>query len=281
LRRSRLQLCTSLLLVAGALSTAHADDAPVDVYKQTVERGSAKFERGDYVGARADFQAAYAIHPDAVLIFNIASTYRREGDRAKAIELYRAFLSRADAADPRRDLARHTIAELEDEIEAARKAERERREAEAIAEAKAAAERKAREEAEAEREAAHEAFADREPARRSGPRTSVIMKWSGGGLIGLGAVSTGLGVLAASDAAYAEDKVETFGEGDAWNAEQQAQYESGQAAARRARIFVGAGATMIVSGIVLYIVGERRAEAETLTIAPTADGASVSWSGRW
>ncbi len=291
MRRSQLLLCTSALLVASAPAvTARADDAPVDVYREAVERGSQRFADGDYPGARADFQAAYAVHADPVLIFNIASTYRREGDRAHAIELYRAFLARAEADDPRRDLARHTIAELGAEIEAERKAARDAREAADLAEAQAkdAARARARGPARLVDDGAQGPGSDEPREARDDPATTgrdagLALRWTGGGLIGLGALSAGMALFAAVEVESAESEVERLAAGRPWDDAQQAAYARGEAAQRRTYLYAGVSAAMITTGAVLYVVGQRRRarEAPAVTVAPRGDGATVSWSGRW
>lgn len=290
------------MLALAPARIARADADRVDAYRDAVARGSARFDDGDYAGARAEFQAAFAIHPDPVLIFNIASTYRREGDRPRAIELYRAFLDRADADDPRRDLARHTIAELQEEIEDERRAQREAREAEALAAARAQAEAQ---EAAKERTRRHgtgggagEGGGDGDgdgggvasdpgvtdaPGAVAPDRAVTWLRWGGGGLVVLGVVASGLAVSAAGDVGDAERDLEALGAGASWGVAQQAAYDRGVAAERRAWLLAGAGVAALATGVALYVVGERRAERATPTVAilPGGDGAAVGWSGRW
>jgi tetratricopeptide (TPR) repeat protein len=89
--------------------------AEVAAYQTAVDRGTVAFRAGRYLEARTAFELAYSIHPDPVLLFNIASCWRRLGDDAQAIATYRAFLASAPAADERRRLAQATIRRLENE----------------------------------------------------------------------------------------------------------------------------------------------------------------------
>ena len=61
--------------------------------------------------ARAEFEAAYAIDPQPILLFNIASTYRREGDMVNARLYYQRYLDTGDTGEA--PLARKTIAEID------------------------------------------------------------------------------------------------------------------------------------------------------------------------
>ena len=89
--------------------------ADVAAYQTAVDRGTTAFRGGRYLEARTAFEVAYSIHPDPVLLFNIASCWRRLGDNAQALATYRQFLDSAPADDERRRLARATIRLLESE----------------------------------------------------------------------------------------------------------------------------------------------------------------------
>jgi len=61
------------------------DAAQADEYRVAVAEGTDAFRAGRYQDARAAFQRAYEIHADHVLLFNIASCWRRTGDTDAAI----------------------------------------------------------------------------------------------------------------------------------------------------------------------------------------------------
>ena len=90
-------------------------DSRLTSYRETVERGTAAFVARRFAEARQAFDEAFAIHPDPVLVFNIASCWRRDGDTEQALVEYRRFLTLAPTNDARRMLAEETIAALEAE----------------------------------------------------------------------------------------------------------------------------------------------------------------------
>ena len=124
MRTSRRPRCSSavlaavLVLASGAGSALAGHARSVATYRNVVESGAAAFAAGRFDDARAAFEAAFAIHPDPVLVFNIASCWRRAGNAAQALAEYHRFLSIAPASDPRRSLATRTIESLEQAAEA-------------------------------------------------------------------------------------------------------------------------------------------------------------------
>jgi hypothetical protein len=268
LSRSRLLLCTSAAAAALALGTPARADDRVDTYRAAVARGQAAFDDGRFAIARAEFRAAYEIHAEPVLLFNIASTYRREGELERALELYREFLSRAPN-HARADLARQTLRELEDEI--------------ALRESAPAPELVPETEAPEPPGLAPAFLAgdhgdDDRPRRASNP-----LRWASLALGAGGAIAGGLAVYAARDARRAESALEALGEGDEWGNEQQALYDDGVEARRNVLLFSAASAALVTTGVVLYVVGERRRDRETttVTVVPEDGGAVVGLSGRF
>lgn len=114
-------------------------------YERTFRRGTQLFADGRWAEARAEFEAAYAIDPRPILLFNIASTYRREGDRVNARTYYQWYVEKADD-DKLAVVAKSTIEALDAEV-AAEKAAKQREDDQRAAEA-AAAEASARASAE-------------------------------------------------------------------------------------------------------------------------------------
>ena len=265
--RSRRLLSTSLaaLVLAAAAPAARAEDASdrVATYQAAVTRGQAAFDEQRYAIARAEFRAAYEIHPEPVLLFNIASTYRREGELERALELYREFVAKAPK-DPRAELAGQTIRELEDELamrEAAPPPE-------LVPEADAP-----------EPPGLAPVLIDEEPAAPSPPANR--MRWpslvAGAG----GVIAASLAVKSARDAVRAERALEALGEGDDWGLEQQALYDDGVASRRNVILYSAASAALVTTGVVLSVLGARRREREatTFSVAPSKGGAVVGLSG--
>jgi tetratricopeptide (TPR) repeat protein len=68
------------------------------------------FEKKDYRRAAAEFQAAYDITRDPVLLYNIGESLERAGDRAGAIASYRAYLKEQPQAADRKEVERRLLA---------------------------------------------------------------------------------------------------------------------------------------------------------------------------
>jgi tetratricopeptide (TPR) repeat protein len=130
---SRVQLARAVvvLLALGASSVASADDvvAPTsssgdasvdtsvdtsdDAYEREYRIGLRHFEAREWSQARASFRRAYAHRAAPRLLFNIGSTYRRQGDRVRATRFYERFVAQAPADDPQRAFAMEILSSIE------------------------------------------------------------------------------------------------------------------------------------------------------------------------
>src|SRR5262245_26223280 len=84
------QLCSILLLLAFATSTAHADDR--DKARAAFRLGSQHYVLGEYREALVAFKEAYRNYEDPSFLFNIAQCERQLDQRADAIRAYRMYL---------------------------------------------------------------------------------------------------------------------------------------------------------------------------------------------
>jgi tetratricopeptide (TPR) repeat protein len=113
--------CLVLMFAVGLGTLAHAEPpmSPVEREREAkarFERGEALYRRGEYDAARLEFEAGYALKPLPVFLFDIAQSYRRSGQRERAIEYYRRFLE-VDASSRFRAQAERYLRELEQEAE--------------------------------------------------------------------------------------------------------------------------------------------------------------------
>jgi len=83
------------LLAAGPARAA--DAAPAPSAAKLNDEGFTYFKERDFRRAVEKFLQAYALEPDANLLFNIARCYDALGDTAAAAEKYRLFLAQPDA----------------------------------------------------------------------------------------------------------------------------------------------------------------------------------------
>lgn len=253
MRTSRRRSSTSgaLLLLAALVAAprpARADDKEVDSYRSAVARGAERFQDGDYAAAGRAFQLAYAIHPEPLLLFNIASTHRRQDHRALALRYYRRYLEAAPAGDSRRALAIKTIAELEEEM------------------------------------AAPPAPPPPPITRRPAPREVEVDRgrgflWSGLGAGAGAAVAFGLAWSSMREARAAERTLEELPSDQAWDAAQADTYRNGRAAGRRVLVYGVAGGALAATGVVLFAVGHHRAR--EVSLVPASGGGSLVVRGRF
>lgn len=229
--------------------------------KEYVDAGLAAQEAGDYDGAIELYQKAYALVPHPILHFNIGQAHRLAGRDEEARASYEAYLD-ADPEGAKVKEARSFLKEIE-----ARLAVKRRQEEEA---ARKAAEEQARSDAEAEalrkkqeEEALTRGTPERDPpAEEETPVPEVVEKDTGGGggggwkrptgiVVGsLGVVSLGVGVYFGLEAKKLSDELSQPG----------AQFDpakeaDGEAAERNMFITVGAGAALLTTGLVLFVLG--------------------------
>jgi hypothetical protein len=253
-----------------AASPLRADD-DVAAYRAAVTAGNQRFHDADYAGARAAFEQAYALHPQPLLLFDIASSFRREGEDALALQHYQRFLEEAVPDDPRRELARRTIDQLEDRIAArdaaARRADRAGRAA-----------RRAR-----QHRAAPPAAVAKLPSAPPPSSSGAALRWSGAaaGAASLGAFT--MAVLAARAARAAEHDLENLAPTQAWDQAQVDLYARGEASTRRAWLWGAAGAALATTGIVLFAVGAHTGGERdtTLSVVPSGRGATLGVASRF
>jgi len=105
----------SCLLVAGRAEAqpTNAAEGPGRYF----ERGARDYQAGQFEEAIAEFEEAYKIAPDPILLFNIAQSNRHLGRKERALFFYWRYLEQAPQSAPNRaDASRH-IAELVDELQ--------------------------------------------------------------------------------------------------------------------------------------------------------------------
>ncbi len=278
-------LCSSVVALAIALtsSSARADEEKVVEYRELVAKGAQLFSDGDFDGARDAFRRAYRIHADPVLLFNIASTYRREGRYEQAIRLYERFLEIAEEGDQRIDLAQETIRHLEllirereDRAKAEREAERARRE-QRDAEQKALAAEQERLAAEREEERRRELAEARKPKPRK--KSGRMLKWGGIATAGAGVVALGFAYRDLEFSRDAADELGSLPAGTAWTLDHERKYDEGRSRRARGIGLALGGSALAAAGVVLYVAGSKRDESEparrSIAIAPAVDGDAV------
>jgi tetratricopeptide (TPR) repeat protein len=111
---ARLILCPILLLAAWlALPvTAGAADPNLREADRHFQHGVALYVEADYRGALVEFNRAYVLAPNGIVLFNIAETQYQLRDYAAALASFEHFLAETAQNDPHRPLAETNLREL-------------------------------------------------------------------------------------------------------------------------------------------------------------------------
>jgi tetratricopeptide (TPR) repeat protein len=106
-------LATALQLASPAMARAD-EPAPVAIERaaQRFAEGERAFERGDFVRAATEFEAAYRENPHPTALWNAGFSWERAGERVKAANFYRRFLAEAPNETQNRDRATASLNEL-------------------------------------------------------------------------------------------------------------------------------------------------------------------------
>lgn len=237
-------VCLLAAMVGSSLADAPDEDTEARYREEFVE-GRRLFEEERWTEARAAFERAYALQPVPLLLFNIGSTYRREGEREQAITYYRRYLSEAGTDAELGELAESTIAELEAELAAM---------PEPVEPAPALASDPVR---------------DDPPPRpgRTWRVAGVVIAAAGVGALGWSGVEAYRARAAASD-------LEGLEPGTPWSDEQQQRWDQGERSDERALILGVVGGAALVTGGVVYWLGHRKGRrgAGALTVSPVVGG---------
>ncbi len=230
---------------AGEESRGEADPA----YREAFVAGRAHFDSGEWAAARDAFQRAYDLQPTPLLLFNIASTYRREDQQAQALAMYRKFLAEAAEDDELRPLAANVIAEIEAELEQDRTPPAPAPPAPAPPAAPLI----------------NDAVSRPAPA----PNAGRTLRLAGGGFAVAGGLLLGWGAFEAVRARGHADYVNDVPAGTPWSYELQDRYDQSQRGNVRATVAWFAGGAALATGVTLYLVGRRAKNRERLVVAPS------------
>lgn len=262
---------------------ASPDDGGSDVsdrdaaYQAAFVRGNELFDAGDWSGARQHYKRAYAQRRNPLLLFNIGSTYRRDGKLDEAMVYYRRCLAEAPGDAAYRPQVEDAIARLEQEIAAAR-----------------AREQPAPESASPVQSTPRPAPPEKsEPSGGSGATRLEISGESADGASDTGSPAlrrTGLALVVAGAVGLAwggyegwlsrstSDELSGLMDGSDWTPERQADFERGETAERRAPILLAAGAVGVAGGVAMYLLGRgagSRQDERAVTVIPHLSGQRV------
>ena len=256
-----------------AAPTAEAREAAAKAY---FERGSAYYAAGDYLLARAEFAAGYELSGRPLFLFNMAECSRLNGDLEQARTGYERYLREAPSGS-QVPLAKERLAAMKQPRP------------EPVAKAPTQPSgpvlgpKPAQPAGPAQR-----VLGPMPPERSDGIYASSDPRSSGRTkrLVGLGVGGGGVLLVFAGmfywrkSANLGEEVTDACANGCDW-ATVSDKYEDSHSAERRQWTMLGFGTAALAAGGVLYWLGLREEAAASVVVAPRADGAAVSWSGRW
>lgn len=256
--------CAVTLCLVLASTLAFAGE-PVDPAKQKsadvlFEKGQALYQAGQFQAAIPLFQEAFDLVHDPVYLFNIGQSYRKVLDCEKASEFYARYLAAATDADAKqREKVQGWIRELAPCVD------QRQQDREAVKRAEALARERQQGGGGAPIPARTEVVDRGRPLRIGG------IAFAGVGVLGLG-VGTAFMLRGRS---LRRDVDSACKVGCGWD---DPEIQDKDAAGRRANTFaaigwIGGGAA-ILTGAALYWWGTKKAE--TITVSPSATGATVS-----
>ena len=91
-----------LALVMLAANAAHAD--PEAEAQEHFKRGVKLYNLGHFQEAIPEFEKAYDLDPQPILLFNIAQSHRQNGNKERALFFYRRYLEQEPNASKRADV---------------------------------------------------------------------------------------------------------------------------------------------------------------------------------
>lgn len=262
LLRSLILACALLspLLPPTAAIAASAED--VRTSKRHYKKGMTAYNLRHFDAAIVEFERAYALNPEPVLLYNIAQSHRQMGRPEQALFFYRRYLEGAPAAANRADVERR-VRELEEQVKRESKVAPPAAEPVRLAPppASAAPAPTVMPAVTREPEATTRTAAPAAAEADAGAGRSLRIAGLSVGAFGLTAVAAGVafGLKAQSQG----DDVSSAARFD----------PDADSAGRRAQtlqwVFYGAGAAALVTGAVLYYVGHDARDGR-VAVAPTA-----------
>jgi len=96
-----LAACAALL---GGAASARAQQPDYEAAKRHFLTGKDLFEKHEYLRAAAEFEAAYEITKDPVVLFNVGEAYEKAGKLDEAIRAYEGYLAQTPTAQDREDV---------------------------------------------------------------------------------------------------------------------------------------------------------------------------------
>ncbi len=114
LNRNLIRKCGLLMLLGALMVTGRSHAGPAeDSAREHAKSATAAFNLGHYDDAVREYEAAYKLVPDPVLLFNLGQAHRLAGRQDQALAAYRSCLRTAPESAPYREQVKTRIREIE------------------------------------------------------------------------------------------------------------------------------------------------------------------------
>src|SRR5688572_23944571 len=111
----RLPVAALAVLLAGGVAFAQTPADPAAQAKEHYEKAVRAYEVGKYDAAITEFQSAYELTGDPILIYNIAQAHKQRGDYREAVKFYKRYLAKVPNAKNKAEVDKK-VADLESAI---------------------------------------------------------------------------------------------------------------------------------------------------------------------
>ena len=243
---------TSVVLIAVLTlsSVVRAQPAPNPAADAAYQEARRLYDLREWDAAIAKFKEAYRLRPDAPSLFNIAQSNRLKGDCSEALSFYKTY-RRNFPTEKNIDKVDKFIADMDACVKTGTKTEPTKTEPTRLLVT--------------------------EPSSPADPGHG--KRIAGYVVGGVGVVALGVGVLFAIRAHSLANDASNAMPGETWDPSIQTR---GQNAAKDAKISLGLGAALVVTGGVLYVLGRKSSgEASHVAVLPKHDGASLVWASEF
>ena len=267
------------MIAVGAPALAYAQ-TPLEAAKALADRATIEYQVGHFDQALALYAKAYEAFPKPELLFDIGQCHRMRKDYERAIFFYQGYL-RAKPTAANRPLVERLLDESSTALDAQRKAEAAKAEAERNATEPSAS--PAPEPPPAAEFPSQPTVGAVGPSRASPGRP--VLRISGLATAGVGVVLVGtaayLGLHAAS---LSSELSQLSSQHGTWTPRYQSDYESGKSSARAATILYVLGGVALATGGVLAYLGWPRATKDArpvATLAPAPGGGAFVFASQF
>jgi len=96
----------AVVLAAGAAHAAKSKAGKAEEIREYLDKATAAFALNHFADAAENYEKAFALKPDAAVLYNAAQAHRLANNKERALELYQSYL-RLYGSDKRAEIEKH------------------------------------------------------------------------------------------------------------------------------------------------------------------------------